>query len=568
MINNLQAKPCKVITDLRHLVDSSAEMFHDKILYHYKDYKNDNEFKTLTYGERKSIIDAVGTAFAKFGIMGKTVAVVGDSHPHYHTAYYATVNGGGTIVPIDREISKDELCNFINHAECEVVVYTEVLNGFPKEAKDKLPNVKYYIPINENTEDLSDSAILPFSKLIADGNEELAKGNRQFLDHVIDMDKTCTIIFTSGTTGTSKGVMLSQKNLTAATNASCLSMSYDDTRNFISFLPPYHSYEMTCGQFAISNLGATIFINDSLKHTMKNINSFKPNALMLVPLFVETMHKKIWDEIRKRKLEGFMHIAIKASNGLCSFGIDLRKKLFGAVTSSLGGELTSIVCGGAPISPQIIKDFYALGITVLEGYGITECAPLVAVNRPGKVKFRSVGTAVENCTVKIDYDKEQPTGEILVKGDNVMQGYYKNPEATKAVFTEDGYFRTGDIGYMDDEGYIFITGRKKNVIIASNGKNVFPEELEEYLSRIPNILESVVVGRKNKNDELVVTAIIVPDMNILQGKNFDEVFTIINGQVTALNKKLPAFKQIKHVEIRYEEFEKTPSRKIKRFLVS
>ena len=235
-----------------------------------------------------------------------------------------------------------------------------------------------------------------------------------------------------------------------------------------------------------------------------------------------------------------------------------------------------IVCGGAPLSPQLIKDFDAFGITILEGYGITECAPLVAVNRVGKERLHSVGTPVEGCQVQIDITENDrqdediaeygyPTGEICVKGENVMLGYYRNEEATKAVFTEDGWFRTGDIGYMDKDGYIYITGRKKNLIILSNGKNVYPEEIEEYLSRIPDIQESVVLGRKNGQGEIVITALIYPDPTRFEGKDKAEIFDIIKGQVTELNKTLPAFKQIREIEIRDTEFEKTTSRKIKRF---
>jgi long-chain acyl-CoA synthetase len=376
------------------------------------------------------------------------------------------------------------------------------------------------------------------------------------------------LLFTSGTTGTSKGVMLSNHNLTAATNASVLSMSYDDRNTFVSCLPPHHSYEITCGHFAIMDLGAQILINDSLKHVMKNFSSFKPNALMLVPLFVETMHKKIWEEVKKQGKTKQLRMLMKISNSMLALGIDKRETLFKQVLCAFGGNLKSIVCGGAPLSPELIKDFYAFGITVLEGYGITECAPLVAVNSPGKVKFHSVGTPVVGCQVKIDKEDSEETGEILVKGENVMMGYYKNPEATAEVFTEDGWFRTGDIGYMDEEGYIFITGRKKNVIILSNGKNVFPEELEEYIGRVEIILESVVLCRENESGEKTITAIVVPNTAALEGKSDDEIYAKIKDEIADINKKLPSFKQIRKIEIRNEPFERTTSKKIKRFKVN
>ncbi|MBQ8401678.1 MAG: AMP-binding protein, partial [Clostridia bacterium] len=310
----------------------------------------------------------------------------------------------------------------------------------------------------------------------------------------------------------------------------------------------------------------------------RNLANYKPNSEMLVPLFVETMYKRVWNEIDKKGMRQKVETAIRVSNGLRKVGIDMRSKFFAQITNAFGGNLKVIVCGGAPLSPQLIRDFDAFGITILEGYGITECAPLVAVNRMGKGRLHSVGTAVEQCQVRIDTsgnDRQEediaeygyPTGEICVQGENVMLGYYRNEEATKAVFTDDGWFRTGDIGYMDRDGYIYITGRKKNLIIFSNGKNVYPEEIEEYLSRIPDIQESVVLGRENAQGEVVITALIYPDYTRFEGKDKSGIFDAIKSQITDLNRTLPAFKQIREIEIRDTEFERTTSRKIKRYTV-
>ena len=304
-----------------------------------------------------------------------------------------------------------------------------------------------------------------------------------------------------------------------------------------------------------------------LKHIMKNFAWYKPNALMLVPLIVETMHKKIWDEVKKRKMEKKLKFAMGLSNFLLFFGIDKRQKLFAQVTGAFGGNLKSIVCGGAPLSPQIIKDFYAFGITVLEGYGITECAPLVAVNSPGKVKFHSVGQPVKGCRVRIDkQDESDETGEICVSGDNVMMGYFKDPEATKEAFTEDGWFRTGDIGYIDNEGYIFITGRKKNVIILSNGKNVFPEELEEHIAPIPEILEAVVTVRET-NGEPVLTAICVPNPDLVTETDDEKVYALMKSKIEEVNKTLPSYKKMLRVEVRREPFERNTAKKIMRYKI-
>lgn len=565
MINNLKgSRPNKIITDLRHLVRSGAEQFGDKILYHYKDGEG---FVGYSYNRLWEEMNAFGTALAERGLGDKNIAVIGDTHPRWMCAYLAVVNGNSCIVPIDKELAMDQIIAFLELAEVEAIVYTAAMNGKIAACADRLPMVKAYIPIHDEGETVENELIVPFSAMLEEGRTALDRGVRTYLDCVLDMEKMAALLFTSGTTGTAKGVMLSQRNLTAATNAACQSMSYDDRNNFVSVLPPHHSYEVTCGNLAIMNLGASIRINDSLKHVMRNFKDERPNALMLVPLYVETMHKKIWDTVRKQGMEKKLRMGMKLSGALLAIGIDLRKKIFAQVLDAFGGELKSIVCGGAPLAPELVKDFYAFGITVLEGYGITECAPLVAVNRPGEVIFHSVGRPVDGCVVRIDKQPEDETGEIQVKGENVMLGYYRNPEATAAAFTEDGWFRTGDIGYMDDAGHIYITGRKKNVIILSNGKNVFPEELEEYLTPLPSIDEVVVMARENEKGEPTITALVYPNEELLAGKSAEEIFAIVKAEINEVNKSLPSFKQIRGIEIRAEKFERNTSRKIQRFKI-
>lgn len=565
MVNNLKgAKPPKVITDLRHLVKSGAQAFGDKPLYFYIE-----NGETLEYSFERLYNETVyiGTGLAKKGLMGKGVAVIGHTHPRYTATYISAINGGGYIVPIDPELSNEQTSFFMNHAEVEAVFYTEKVKGKIEAIKNTLTNVKLFVAIQPDGDFVSDEKNATIDALIELGKEAFDGGYTDYADYEIDKEKMAAIIFTSGSTGTAKGVMLSTGNLTAAINASCQSTPYDDNNTFVSVLPPHHTYEMTCGHLALMNIGAQVLINDSLKHVMKNFKKFKPNALMLVPLFAETMHKKIWAEIKKKGIEGKLKFAIGFDNVLLGCGIDIRRKLFKEIIDSFGGNLKSIICGGAPLSPQLVKDFYSFGITILEGYGITECAPLVAVNRAGRVRLKSVGQPVQGCTVMIDKTPGEETGEILVKGNNVMMGYYKNPEATAEVFTEDGWFRTGDIGWMDKDGYIYITGRKKNVIILSNGKNVFPEEIEEYLEPIDIILESVVLARENSSGEPTITAICVPNTAMLEGKNDDEIYDMIKAEISEVNKRLPSYKQIHQIEIRKEEFERTTSKKIQRFKI-
>ena len=566
MKNNLKgAVPVRPVENLRHIVYRNDEEYGDKTLYWYKEDRED--FHEYSYHRMRVEVDAIGTAFAELGVMDAGIAITGDVHPRFFATYYAATTGGGYAVPIDRDIHPDQTVNFIIRAEAKAVVYTRNQNKKIAEIADLLPDVKYFIPIQPEENFRFSDKVKTIDEIIELGRESLEKGNRSFVDHKIDMSKMSALLFTSGTTGTAKGVMLSHKNLTAAANASVLSMSYDMNNTFVSILPPHHSYEITCGEMAIQMLGAEILINDSLKHIMKNFAWYKPNALMLVPLIVETMHKKIWDEVKKRKMEKKLKFAMGLSNFLLFFGIDMRQKLFAQVTGAFGGNLKSIVCGGAPLSPQIIKDFYAFGITVLEGYGITECAPLVAVNSPGKVRFHSVGQPVKGCRVRIDkQDESDETGEICVKGDNVMMGYFKDPEATKESFTEDGWFKTGDIGYIDKDGYIFITGRKKNVIILSNGKNVFPEELEEHIAPVPEILEAVVTVRET-NGEPVLTAICVPNPDLVTETDDERVYAIMKSKIDEINKTLPSYKKMLRVEVRREPFERNTAKKIMRYKI-
>ncbi|MBQ4575539.1 MAG: AMP-binding protein [Clostridia bacterium] len=564
MIKTIKAyrKP-RLVTDMKDMLNLAFTDFADKDLYIYKE---NGEEKHYTRRNMYNDVAALGTAFAEIGIGKDKIAVIGEANPYYMTAYYAAINGGGVIIPLDKEISEEQIVNFLNLSEASAIVYTGSFNGRLTKHADELTTLKYFIPIAPSETECGDN-IISMAKMIERGNSALAQGKREFVDHVIDPDAMCGLIFTSGTTGTSKGVMLSHRNLATAVNACIHAMEYDDRDRLVSVLPMNHTYEVTCGHLSVYLIGASVFLNDSLKYVLRNIAAFKPTALVMVPLFLETMHKKVWDEIEKKNLTGKVRAAIKISNGLLKLGIDKRDTFFSQITNAFGGNLRTIVCGGAPISPHIIDDFYAFGINVIEGYGITECSPLLAVNLPGKPVRKSVGKAVLGCEVMIDKTEGEETGEICARGDNVMLGYYKNEEATAEVFTEDGWFRTGDIGYMDKKGNIYITGRKKNVIILSNGKNIFPEEIEEHLAKCSLIKECVVVGRANANGDVVITAVIYPGEELTAEKTVEELRDMIKAEINTINRSLPAYKQVREIDIRTTEFEKTTTRKIKRFLV-
>ena len=565
--------PPREIKDLRDMVQTSAAFFGDKDLYVYKEDKQEVHF---SYNQLRDEVERFGTALNVLGIDEGRVAVIGETSAKVTVTYLGTVNAGGVIVPLDRELTEDQIPEFIERAECDMVVYSASFNGIITKMAAKMPHVKYYIPMKGEDEVdhslPSAPVVMQFDEVLKLGEQALNEHNNSYYLHKIDLDKMCAIIFTSGTTGTSKGVMLSMRNLVAAADASCKGVPYDSKTRLVSVLPQHHTYEMTCSHLAVINLGASEFINDSLKYTMRNFQNYKPTALVLVPLFVETVYKKIWDNIRKKGMEKKVRGLMKFSDTLLKMGIDLRGVFFKEIQAALGGEVKSMICGGAPISPQILKDFYSFGIVIFEGYGITECAPLVSVNPNGAARFGSAGKPVHDEKVRIDKDPAEDFGEIVVKGPNVMLGYYKDEAATKAAFTHDmknfdnnGWFRTGDIGYIDNDGYIFITGRKKNVIILSNGKNVFPEELEEHLSHDPRIAESVIIGRE-QNGETIITALVHPDYEKFEGKSDDEIAVEIKEAVNDVNRTLPSFKHMTAVEVMKDEFEKTTSKKIKRYL--
>lgn len=568
---------------MKHFTEMLREK-NDKILYMW--YDHSRVLHEMTYHEMADIITRQAAAFAALGWQGRHIAVVGETSPYWVATYAAAVASGNVAVPLDRELDIEQLEGFLGFAEVDAVVYSGTFNEKLRHAIETHPTVSLFVPLEPGDEsyDLdpaADRRVLPYSELLALGDAQLGVPTGEPLpDDLVhtalpepeELERMAVMLFTSGTTGTSKCVMLSEKNVVSAVNSACETVEFFPEDTIVSTLPIHHTYELCC-MLAAMNYGMRIAINDSLKRVMRNFTYFHPTGLVLVPLFVNTMYKKIWDEARKKKKDKMLRAALSASGKLRHVGIDLRGVLFSDISGAFGGRLRKIVCGGAPLNPEIAAQMEQFGIKITEGYGITECSPLIAVNPYYAPKLGSVGPAVPSCTVKIDVERVNDAGfdegEILVRGDNVMLGYYKNPEETAAVFTPDGYFRTGDEGYMDEDGYIFITGRKKSVIVLENGKNVFPEEIEEYLSRLDCVGESVVVGRqKEGSDAVILTAVIYPDPAVFPaGSDMDAVAAAVREQVNALNRTLVGYKQIRAVEIRRTEFEKTTSRKIKRHLV-
>lgn len=549
--------------DLYESLVEQAKRYGDKVRYTYIENK---EEKTVTFNGMLDRVNWLSSAMNKFGLEGKNICVTGETHPDYVATYMSTVFSGGVIIPLDKDISNEQFANFNKMCDTSCIVYMSSQEEKIAEVIDSIPSLKMVVRLGEPKNDLvsSNPKFITFDDFINAGKENYESGVHNAENRVIDLDRCCAIIFTSGTTGSSKGVMLSERNLVNAANDSCRQIGVVDTDSLVSVLPIHHTYEFTCSHLALPNTGATTFINDSIKNTLRNFAKVKPTTLFLVPLYVETMHKKVWSEITRQGKADLIRKIMPVARRL---PYATRRSLFKDIIDAFGGNLSVIVCGGAPLRQELIDDFDAFGIKILEGYGITECAPLISANMILWRKRHSCGMRVEHMQVKIDKAEDEKTGEILAKGPAVMLGYYKNQEATDAVFTEDGWFRTGDIGYMDDDGFIYITGRKKNIILLSNGKNVFPEELEEYLASNDKILECVVVGRTKENEDTVITALIYPDFAKYEGKTKEEILEEMNAFVTTINKKLPIYKHISEVEIRDTEFEKNTTKKILRYKV-
>lgn len=580
MANKINVADFKVqIDSLYAYFERGKNLYGDKTLYRFN--KNKEEEISVSYREMFNLITDLTLAFQKHEMAGKKVILLGETSVQWIASYIATVTADGVIVPIDPLLLEEQVIEFTKFAEASFVVCSEKFAQIFKDHESELEGVEKVIVIDKTTftlepeQEYVDEKYTTFNNILSLG-KYLAKNTDMVIDtRNHDIHKLGILLFTSGTTGSSKGVMLCERNVCAVLEGiypMLAGLTPEDS--VMSVLPIYHTYEMSAGILAPMLYGMTISISDGIKYVGKNIKQFQPTVMALVPLFANQLYKTIQKNVQKQGKEKTLAMGLKISNVLLKLHIDARKKLFGQVLQGLGGKVKAFIVGGAALNPQIADGFANFGIQVRQGYGITECAPLISViplhekNNPA-----SCGKLMPGMQIYIDKERADDSfGEIVVKGDNVMLGYYKNPEETEKVLSADGWFKTGDYGYVDDEGYIYITGRKKNVIVLQGGKNVFPEELEEYLERVSLIEEVVVVGEENKETGVVsVVALVYPNheecerLGILEN---DDIYAHINEEVQAINKRLASYKHITRVELRDEPFEKTTSRKIKRHAIN
>lgn len=572
------AKDVKTIYGLYHEV---AGYLPNHPLYRFNrlNAKEDSMIE-ISYSEFEAYLQKVMLAFKELGIgPGKKVAVMGETSVQWIATYVATITLGGTIVPLDPMLLEDELFNFIRISEASYIVYGPKFVEIFERRGEEFENVTQFISCQRPTftldpeDEYVSAKYSTFNNILALGKKIYNEKGFDFALTEHDTNKMSILLFTSGTTGTSKGVMLCERNVCAVLKGIIPVLDVltpDDA--VLSVLPIYHTYEMSAGILAPMLYGCTVNISDGIKYVGKNIKQFKPSILALVPMFANQLYKTVWNTAKKSGIEKKLRFGLKLSKFLKKIGIDARRKIFKKVHEGFGGKLKYMIVGAAALNPEVAQGLYDMGIQVSQGYGITECAPLISVVPLTVKNFASCGKPMPGLEVIIDKENEGDlSGEIVVKGPNVMLGYFKNEEQTKQVLTDDGWFRTGDYGYIDEKGYLYITGRKKNIIISSDGKNIFPEEIEEYLENLDLVAEVVVVGRNSeKTHDIEIVALIYPDEEECKKAGLttkEAIHDELAKEVIEINKKLATYKHIGKIEIRDEPFEKTTTRKIKRNLV-
>ena len=545
------------IDTIKELIDLAVKEAGNKIAF---EYKNKKDIVKVTYKEFSEDINSLGTALSTINLLDSHIAVIGENSYNWITVYLTVLQSNGVLVPIDKELTSKEIINVLKSSDSEALFYSSRYEKYIDEIKKELPNIKYFIGFGE--EEDKDN-ILSYKNFMEKGKKELEKGNKTFtsIEHE-DTDKLKLLVYTSGTTDNPKGVMLTEHNLTssvyyglqvASINTKCLSV-----------LPYHHTYEAVPGLLVALHKHVTICINDSLKNVLKNLQLFKPDYIYLVPAFVEVFYKNIWANAKKSGKDKGLKILIKLSNFLRKIGIDKRRTLFKSIHEAFGGELRKIVVGGAPLRSELGDFFDSIGISVLNGYGITECSPLVSVNMDDFNDPATVGVVLPCCDIKFENLTPDGDGEICVKGDIVMKGYYKDPERTARVL-KDGWFNTEDYGRFNEKGQLVINGRKKNLIVLDNGKNIYPEEIESYIQAIPYIAEVIVKGIKNEiGQETGLCAEVFLNKDKVEELGITNKEETLKKDIAEATKELPVYKHISKIEIRQTEFNKTTTNKIKR----
>ncbi len=550
--------------DLKDMLKKTGEKYADRPAFIFKT-DVEGEFKEITHKEFRDEINALGTKLIEMGLKDKRIAVISENRYEWGVAYLAIVTGTGVVVPLDKALPDNEIESLIIRSEVEAIFYSkkydEVMNEIRKQGNT---NLKYYISMDLDKEN---DGVKSQKELTEEGRKLLEQGNREFLDAEIDNEKMGIMLFTSGTTAISKAVMLSHKNICSNIQdiTSVIKLTPED--RFLSFLPLHHTFECTVGFLYPVSTGGSIAFCEGIRHIAENIKEYQITAMISVPILFETMYRKVLKGIEKKGKLETVKKGIKISRFLLKFGIDIRKKLFKEIHDTLGGKVRLFVAGGAALDSETEQGFNDLGFTMYQGYGLTESSPVIAAEDDKYRRVGSIGKAFPSLEVKIDKPNEEGIGELLAKGPSIMLGYYNNEEANKETL-KDGWLHTGDLARIDKDGYIFISGRKKFVIVQKNGKNIYPEELEILLNKIEGIKESFVYGKPEDDGDFKIAAKIVYDKEnaeeIFGTEDEEKIKEKIWNEVKKINKTIPAYKYIRDIIVTDKELIKTTTQKVKR----
>ena len=550
--------------NVRDAIKAGIERYPNHIAFTIKQKEEKNvKYKDITYKNLEHEINNLGTGFLKLGIKNKKIAIIGPNSYEWALSYITILYGIGVAVPLDKGLPDKEIEDSLVRSGAEVIIYDEKYKDIIKEIKyNNKTNLKEYICM----QNINDDDIQTISNIKEIGKKELEKGNKEFFNLEIDNEKANVIIFTSGTTSLSKAVMLSQKNIASDINSMNAAEKLLDTDVNMFMLPFHHTFGSTAVILMLNNGVKNVFC-DGLRHIQENLKEYQVSVFVCVPLILEAMHKRVFAGIKKQGKEKTVEKAKKISNMLLKIGIDIRKKLFKDILINFGGNMRFIVSGAAAIDKKVAEDFNAWGILTIQGYGLTETSPVLCAENAKYIRYGSVGIPLNDMKIEIHNPDENGIGELIAKGPNVMLGYYNNDEATKACLI-DGWYHTGDLGYKDKDGYIFITGRKKNVIVLKNGKNIFPEEIEELIDNLPYVTESLVFGYP-KDDDLIVSVKIVYDEDyvkkFLNNMSEEELKQKVWADIKQINATVPNYKHIKKYILTKEPMIKTTTAKVKRF---
>lgn len=553
------------ITDLKDMLKKSGEKFGDRPAYIYKT-DVEGKFRVITHREVREDVDGLGTALIDLGLKDKRIAVISENRYEWGIAYLAAVCGTGVVVPLDKSLPDNEIESLINRSEVEAIFYSnkydDVMNRLNEEGSTK---IKYFISM-----DLEEKQGNVYSQkeLVKKGKKLLEDGNREFLDATIDNEKMGIMLFTSGTTAQSKAVMLSHKNIVSNLMDIAAVIKIDENDTFLSFLPMHHTFECTVAFLHAMYKGAATAFCEGIKHIADNIKEYRITAMISVPILYENMYKRLMKAIEKQGKMEKVQKGIKITQFLLKFGIDIRRKVFKDIHNNFGGKLRLFVAGGAALDPEAEKGFNQLGIRMLQGYGLTETSPVIAAEDDKYTRLGSIGKAFPSLEVKLADVNEEGIGELMVKGPTTMLGYYNNEEATKETIEPDGWLHTGDLARIDKDGFIFISGRKKFVIVLKNGKNIYPEELETLVNKIEGVKESFVYGLPEEDGDYKICAKLQYDRDIMRQiynvGTEEEVKDVLLKEIKKINKTMPPYKYIRDIMVTEEDFIKTTTQKIKR----